>query len=135
MRAGRLRQRPAFPAIEARNRRTGFFEEGDFRAVAEKLDADVRPLAEFFYLTGWRRGEALALEWRNVDLGAGVIRIEDSKNGEPRTLPFKALPELAALIERQRERATAIERPTGRIIPRVFGPRPASPSVTSGGPG
>ncbi len=94
VRAGRLPQRPAFPAIEARNRRTGFFEEAEFRAVAEHLDADVRPLAEFLFLTGWRKSEALSLEWRNVDFAAGVLRIEDSKNGEPRTLPFRALPEL-----------------------------------------
>ena len=33
VRAGRLPQRPAFPIIETRNRRTGFFEESEFRAV------------------------------------------------------------------------------------------------------
>lgn len=136
VRAGRLPQRPAFPAIEARNRRTGFFEAGEFRAVAAQLDGDVRPLAEFFHLTGWRRGEALALEWRNVDFGAGVVRIEGSKNGEPRTLPFKALPELAMLIERQRERARTIEQAAGRISRGCFSvPRLANQSEISGGPG
>jgi hypothetical protein len=49
-----------------------------------------------------------------------VIRIEDTKNNEPRTLPFKALPELAAIIRNQWERAKAIEMATGRIISRVF---------------
>ncbi len=117
VRAGRLPQRPAFPAIEARNRRTGFFEEAEFRAVAEHLDADVRPLAEFLFLTGWRKSEALSLEWRNVDFAAGVLRIEDSKNGEPRTLPFRALPELAAVMERQAERAKGV---SDRIVPTVF---------------
>jgi hypothetical protein len=33
--------------------RRGFFEREEFHAVAAHLDADVRPLAEFMYLTGW----------------------------------------------------------------------------------
>ncbi len=120
VRAGRLPQRPAFPVIEARNRRTGFFEEGEYRAVEERLDADVRPLAGFMYLTGWRKGEALRLEWRNVDFEVGVLRIEDSKNGEPRTLPFRALPELAELLASQKARTEAVEQARGLIVRHVF---------------
>jgi len=120
VRAGRLPQRPAFPAIEARNRRKGFFERSEFDAVLARLPADVAAVAEFLYWTGWRKGEALALEWRMVDLKAGIIRIEDSKNGEPRTLPFRALPDLAALIERQRERTSAVEQARGIIVRHVF---------------
>jgi integrase len=120
VRAGRLPQRPAFPVIETRNRRTGFFEDSEYRAVAAHLGHDVAPLAEFMYLTGWRRSEAVRLEWRNVDFGAGVLRIEDSKNGEPRTLPFRALPDLGALLTRQRERTAAVEQAEGLIVPYVF---------------
>jgi integrase len=120
VRAGRLPQRPAFPIIEARNRRTGFFEESEFRAVLAHLPADVDAVAEFLYWTGWRRGEVLSLEWRHVDFKAGIIRIEDTKNGEPRTLPFKVLPDLAALIERQRERTSAVEQARGVIVRHVF---------------
>jgi integrase len=44
----------------------------------------------------------LPLTWkRNVDWKAGVVRIEDSKNGEPREFPFSVLPALKALLERQ----------------------------------
>jgi integrase len=120
VRAERLPQRPAFPDIEVRNRRTGFFEEGEFRSVVAQLPRDVAALAEFMYLTGWRTGEALSLEWRNVDLDAGIIRIEDSKNREARTLPFRALPALEAVVETQRERTSAIEQAKGIIIPAVF---------------
>lgn len=116
----RLAVRPTFPVVAVNNARKGFFEEADFRAVLAHLDTDVRPLVEFLYWTGWRSGEAKALEWRNVDRGAGIIRIENSKNGEPRTLPFRVLPDLAALIARQRERTSAVEQATGQIIPWVF---------------
>jgi integrase len=120
VRASRLPQRPAFPVLKVHNRREGFFEESELRAVLAHLPADVAAMAEFLYWTGWRSGEAKTLGWRHVDLAAGIIRIEDSKNRDARTLPFRVLPDLAALIERQRERTSAIEQATGQIIPFVF---------------
>jgi integrase len=45
---------------------------------------------EFLYLSGWRKGEAVKLEWRDVDLSGRVVRlrIENSKNKEARILPL-----------------------------------------------
>jgi integrase len=120
VRAERLPHRPAFPVIEARNRRVGFFERADFERVLANLPEGVAALAEFLYWSGWRKGEALGLEWRNVDEAAGIIRIEDSKNGEPRTLPYRALPALAAVIDSQRERTSALEQAKGIIVRYVF---------------
>jgi len=115
-----LPQRPAFPIISVNNRRTGFFEEAEFRAVLARLPEEVATIVEFLFWSGWRRGEALGLEWCHVDFEAGVLRIEQTKNGEPRTLPFKALPALAALIEHQREVTSAVEQAKGSIVPHVF---------------
>jgi integrase len=120
VRAGRIPQRPAFPILDAHNRRKGFFEESDFRAVLAHLPQEVAAVAEFLYWTGWRKGEALDLEWRHIDLRAGIIRIDDSKNGEPRTMPFRVLPDLAALIDLQRERTSAVEQARGVIVRHVF---------------
>ena len=74
------------------------------------------------YLTGWRRREVLTLESRNVDFTAGVVRLEpgSTKNDEGGEFPFSVLPPLEALLRRQRERTTAIERGTGQIVRRVF---------------
>ncbi len=120
VRAERLPQRPAFPVIRVDNRRTGFFEEAEFRGVHAHLPEDVQPVAEFLFWTGWRKREALGLEWRNVDLKVGVIRIEWSKNRESRTFPYRTLPALADLIERQRMRADAIQQAHGLIVTHVF---------------
>ena len=122
MRAGRLAQRPYIPSIEVRNTRTGFFEESDFWKVLSRLSSEVKPVAEFAYFTGWRRGEILALEWRHVDFNAGTVRLDPgfTKNDEGRTFPFRALSTLAALLEHQRAYTTALERETGQIIPWVF---------------
>jgi integrase len=75
---------------------------------------------QFLWWTGWRKGEALGLQWRSVDFVSGTIRIEDMKSGDPRTLPFHALPELDALLRRLRERTEALERRRGKIVPYVF---------------
>jgi integrase len=120
-RAGKAR-RPPFPILRVSNTRTGFFESEALRQVLAALPSAIQPVAEFGYLTGWRLGEILPLTWRQIDLKAGIIRLEPgpTKNDEGRSFPFRALPALAALIERRREATTATERETGRIIPWVF---------------
>src|SRR6185436_1103734 len=49
---------------------------------------DHRDVLDFGYLTGWRRGEILTLEWRDVDRAASVVRLrpEVSKTREGRVL-------------------------------------------------
>jgi integrase len=121
-RAGKVPTRPPFPSIKVRNTRSGFFEEAQLSAVLERLPEDIRPIVGFAYLTGWRIGEIRSLTWRQVDLKAGVVRLEPgtTKNEEGRTFPFKASPELALLLTRQRQLTSAVERETGQIVPWVF---------------
>jgi integrase len=38
--------------------------------------------------TGMRRGELLAMQWADVDLGARTVRLMKTKNGHPRTVPL-----------------------------------------------
>ena len=120
-RAGKAR-RPPFPILRVSNVRSGFFESDAFRAVLAALPAAIQPLVEFAYHTGWRLGEILPLTWRQIDLKAGIIRLEpgSTKNKEGRVFPARSLPPLAALLERQREVTTATEREKNQIIPWVF---------------
>jgi integrase len=123
VRAGRLVHRPAFPTIQLDNARTGFFEEPEFRSLLAKLPDYLHPPVTFAYLSGWRiRSEILSLRWPQVDLAVGVVRLEPgtTKNREGREFPVSALPELAALLARQRELTTATEREVGAVIPYVF---------------
>ena len=110
----------AFPSIRAGNIRSGFFERAEHEAVRAALPPDEGDVAEFLFWTGWRKGEALGLRWSHVDLQAGVLRIETSKNREPRTLPFAALPQLAALLKHRREVSDAVQKTRGRIVSYVF---------------
>lgn len=67
------------------------------RKAAEAGPLWVRVLIEMAYTLGWRRGELLGLRVQDVDLAGGVVRIETSKNGEPRETPLT--PGLLVLLE------------------------------------
>jgi integrase len=114
---------PEFPRLAVHNTRVGFFEEADLRAVLAQLPEAVRGPIEFAYLTGSRiPSEVLPLTWAQVDFRAGMVRLEvgRTKNGEGRTFPFRALPPLEALLKRQRDDTSAVERRLGQIVPWVF---------------
>ena len=54
------------------------------RLVAEARDARFGAMLRVYADTGLRRGEALALEWSDVDLQRGTLLVRRSKNGKPR---------------------------------------------------
>lgn len=65
------------------------------------MPGELKPLVEFLYLTGWRKGEGRKLEWRDVDLPnkAVMLRIENSKTKTSRVLPLTG--RLWEIIENQ----------------------------------
>jgi len=62
----------------------------------------LRPLVVFMLYTGARTGEALWLDWSNVDLGMRQVTFPKTKNGEPRSVPLhpRVVEELAKLGHR-----------------------------------
>ena len=62
---------------------------------------DLRDLARFGYLTGWRVGEIVTLAWSDVDRAGQriTLRSEHSKDGQPRVIPFVVT--LVEIIERR----------------------------------
>ncbi len=50
----------------------------------------MRPLVLLAIETAMRQGELLALTWNNVDLKARTAHLEDTKNGESRTVPLSS---------------------------------------------
>jgi len=55
-----------------------------------KLPTHLRPLVTFLYYCGVRVGEAVQIEWGQVDLQAALIRLEGerTKTSEPRIVPL-----------------------------------------------
>src|SRR4029453_6810865 len=99
--AGRLSGRPHIPRLREAGPRQGFVEYSEYRAIREHLPPDYQDLLDFGYHSGWRKGEILHLEWRDVDREAGVVRLrpELSKNYDGRVLPLSE--PLRELIERR----------------------------------
>ena len=100
--AGRLSSRPVFPErlVESPPRQ-GFFEHADYVAIREHLPGDYQDVLDFGYYSGWRKREILGLEWREVDLAGGTIRLspERAKTRRGRALPLS--PPLRELLARR----------------------------------
>jgi hypothetical protein len=112
VKAGKLMVRPHMPMLAENYVRTGFFERETFEAVRAALPEDLRPIATFAYLTGWRLSEILSLQWRQVDLQIGTVRLDPgtTKNRDSRLFPYRHhLPELREVLEAQRRATTAVE--------------------------
>lgn len=118
--AGKLLHKPYIPLLREQNTRTGFFEPEQYASLIAHLPADIQPVVEFAYVTGWRIvSEVLPLEWRQVDFTAGEIRLDPgtTKNGEGRVFPMTD--DLRALLTRQHAEHDRL-RKAGQLEPRVF---------------
>jgi len=78
-------------------------------------------LLDFGFVTGWRiNSEVLPLQWRQVDLRVGEVRLDPgtTKNREGRV--FYLTPELHQLLKEQRAAAEQIQRQKNMIVRHVF---------------
>lgn len=70
--------------------RTGTVAPDKFAVLLSALPAQLQPLVTFLYYCGVRLGEALQIQWAQVDLDAALIRLEEeqTKSGEARVIPL-----------------------------------------------
>ena len=118
--AGKLLHKPHIPLLHEDNTRTGFFELEQFSSLLAHLPAPLCPVVEFAYITGWRiASEILPLQWRQVDLKAGEIRLDPgtTKNREGRVFPLTD--DLRRLLETQHAEHVRLKK-AGQIEPWVF---------------
>ena len=121
MQAGKLTVRPYIPLLQEHNVRKGFFEPEQAASVQRHLPAHMRGVAAFAFVTGWRTpSEILPLEWRQVDLKAGEVRLDvgATKNGEGRVFPLTT--ELRRVLDDQAKMAATLQRERGLIARHVF---------------
>jgi integrase len=86
------------PELGVRNE---FFTREEMNLLLPHLPDYLRDAVLFGFLTGWRKGEIVGLQWNNVDRSGGAIRLEPAQNKgrEVRVLVLQG--ELAALVERR----------------------------------
>ena len=80
-----------------RNERARFLDKDEIQRLVEVAAPHLRPIIIMALHTGMRRGEIFGLRWESVDFERGVIRIEESKNGEGRYVPISG--ELRAILK------------------------------------
>jgi integrase len=118
---GKVIQRPEVSMLREDNRRKGFFEAGEYRAVVKHLPEELKPVIQTAYITGWRiASEILTRQKHHVNLEAGWLRLEpgETKNGEGRNFPLT--PDLIEVLKEQLEKTRGLEQETERIIPWLF---------------
>ena len=71
--------------------RRGFVTDKQFGELVKVLPTHLRPLIAFLFFCGVRLGEALAVTWSQVDLDAGLVRLHQTKNDEPRVVPIPSI--------------------------------------------
>ena len=121
MQAGKLLVRPYIPLLKEHNVRQGFFEPDQFVRVKSHLPAHLRPIVDVAHITGWRTpSEILPLEWRQVDLQAGEVRLDPgaTKNGEARVFPLTTA--LRRVLEAQRQVGDAVSQASDTVVRYVF---------------
>ena len=92
---------PAIKLLPETAVRNEFFTRAELDALLPCLPEYLRDAVLFAFLTGWRRGEIVGLQWTNVHRSGAVIRLEPEQN-KGRAVRVLALQgELAALIERR----------------------------------
>jgi integrase len=90
--------------------------------LLEKCSPHLRPLVTFLLGTGARAGEALWLEWKDVDLARAHVSFLKTKNGRARGVPLHPAV-VAALANLPHREGLVFRRPDGK------------PYIRSGEPG
>lgn len=87
---GKIQIVPKIRLLKEPPARKGFLELPRFEELLAALPSHLRPLILLLYYCGARVGEALQIEWSQVDLEACTITLyeEQTKNSEPRIVPL-----------------------------------------------
>lgn len=90
---GKLRVVPVIRLLKEPPARKGFLELKKFERLVGLLPSHLRPLITFLYYCGVRLGEALQIEWSQVDLRKRIIRLEEdqTKGQEARSVPLPSV--------------------------------------------
>ena len=101
--AEKVRSIPFIPKLKEDNVRKGVFTHFEYLRLRKVLPERLRPVVAFAYYTGMRKSEILKLQWSQVDLNEGKVRLEPgtTKNNEPRTVPLPR--DLLEELKRQRK--------------------------------
>ena len=117
----KLLRMPVLHMLKEADPRKGFLEPAQFEAVRQWLPPDVQLAVTIAYTFGWRtQSEVLTLGLSQLDLQAGLLRLDPgtTKNDDARVVYLT--PELQTLLTAQVERVKQLSRQLNRIVPYLF---------------
>ena len=79
-----------------------FISKDDLRKITENISDNYRDLLVFLVMTGIRLGEALALEWKQIDLERGVMVIYGYQTKRKTTFVVPLHAEVVKLLRKRR---------------------------------
>jgi integrase len=79
---------PFWHALPESKPREGFLDFDGYEKVLSALPLSLKVPFVIGYHGGMRLSEVLNIKWSDVDFESGFIRLDDSKSGKPRSLPF-----------------------------------------------
>lgn len=100
VRERKLKYAPVINLLREPRARKGFVEQEKFNQLIGRLPEHLHPLITLLYECGARLGEALQIEWPQVELEARLIELQEdqTKNEDPRYLPLST--GLVAMLEK-----------------------------------
>jgi len=112
---------PYIPMLKESNVRKGFFEHAEFVALRDALPDYLKGFVTFAYKTGWRVSEITDLEWNQVDLDNGIVRLDpgETKNDDGRTVYLDD--ELQGAFNHQWELRKESRKLTPYVFPNRYG--------------
>jgi integrase len=126
MQAGKISGMPHVPMPHAANAREGFFEAAQVQSVVAHLPDELKAVIRVAFVTGWRiRSELLTLQWSQVDLDAGEIRLEP---GTTKERGRSSICDDAGAARRPRRAVARSPRPACPGSPRPLGVPPRRPA-------
>jgi integrase len=117
--SGRLGYAPRIRMIPGAHKRFGIISDEDLARIMAGMKPHHRAPIEFLRLTGWREMECLKLEVWRCDWAHQQIRLDNSKTGAPRTVPWTTYPALRDVLEAQKNVLDAFQA-KGIIVSHVF---------------
>lgn len=74
-RNGKVANPPSVTTLTPGKPRQGFIAQAEWLKLREALPADLRDPVNYLYLSGWRVGEMLTLQWADIDRVGKAIRL------------------------------------------------------------
>lgn len=99
---GLIPGRPVIRSVAASPPRQGFVPAKAQETIEKNLPAELAVFVRFLYLSGWRRGKAASLTWKDVHMEEGAIDAPSSHAANklrPGKLYFRMDPAMEELIE------------------------------------